>query len=701
MADPDAPIFYLRTLGHPALSDRSGQPIKLRTRKALLLLACLASDPDRAWPRERLASLLWGDRQDEQARNSLRTALSDIRQVAGDNALDGDGTTVRLKNSAVETDLDQLRHLGASEEIRDAGPLEAIYGGDFLADSDDVIDSPEWLQGMRSRARDLAMLVMERTVESLASAGRVEQAIQRARELLSLDPLRESSHRRLMRLYADSGERSKAVAQYQACRQLFQRELGVEPSDETRHLADEIAVLGDKALSTLKAIVQEPTNLSLTLIGSSGHGSISIGILPFVNMSGDAEQDYFAEGISEDITIDLSKIGDLSVAAPGSTRMYRATTLSPSRIAAEIGVDYVLTGSVRRSDKMVRIATSLVDGRSNRQIWGERYDRELVNIFDVQTDIAASVASAVRSTVSPAAIVHTAIRGTANLEAHEHYLRGRALLKEMSRRSVELSKSSFERAIAADRQYALAYAGVAESTTMLAWHYDAALPLLEQAGEYCEVALRLDPGLAEAHCSLGRLHSTNLQLEDAEAAFDRAIAISPTLAEAHLYRGLMRLTAGHSGDAIAPLRRALELARQDLHSGMMLMGCQRALGLNQERNETAKWVWSVAQRRMSLNPYDDQAAYVGAFALEFLGNRRDAIRWANVAAAFGIEDPRSTYNIACLFSVMGEVDQALQFLRKTLALGVPQIKRNWIRYHDPDWNEFRDTSGFLAVFRDI
>jgi adenylate cyclase len=273
-------------------------------------------------------------------------------------------------------------------------------------------------------------------------------------------------------------------------------------------------------------------------------------------------------------------------------------------------------------------------------------------------------------------------------------LRGRALLKEMSRRSVELSKSSFERAIAADRRYALAYAGLAESITMLGWHYEAARPLLDQANDYCQTALQLDPGLAEAHCSLGRFHSSFLRFDEAEAAFDRAIEISPTLAEAHLYRALMRLTVGRASDAIDPMRRAFE-------TGMMLMNCQGAIGLHEERKTTAKWVWSIAQRRMNLNPYDDQAAYVGAFALDVLSNKQDAIRWANVAAAFGVEDPRSTYNIACLFAVLGDFDEALEFLRKTLALGVPQNKRNWIRYHDPDWKQLRETSRFQEVFQEV
>lgn len=699
--DPGARTFFLRTLGHLALSDAGGHAVQLRTRKALLLLACLASSPEEAWSRERLAALLWADRQDEQARNSLRTALSDIRRTLGTHALEVEGPTVRLGRSVVNSDLERLRRLDAAGGTCASGSLETIYGGEFLADAEDALDLPDWLSTMRARAREMAASVMERTVDDLAANGRSEQAISRARELLWLDPLRETSHRRLMHLYASSGERSKAIAQYQACRQLLQRELGIEPSNETRRLADEIAVVGEGAISTLNTIADEPAQMSFDMVSASGQEGISIGVLPFVNMSGDPEQDYFVEGISEDISIDLSKIGELAVAVPGSTRMYRATTLPPSAIASEIGVDYVLTGSVRRSNGMVRITASLVDGRSNRQVWGERYDRELVNIFDVQTDIAASVASAVNATVSPTTILHDAVRGTTSLEAHEHYMRGRALLKEMSRRSVELSKSSFERAIAADPQYALAHAGLAESITVLGWHYEVAPHLLDQAGVHCQAALRLDPGLAEAHCSLGRLHATFLRIEEAEAAFGSALDISPRLAEAHLYRALMHLSVGRGEDAIGPMRRAFELARQDLQTGMMLMDCQSAVHLREEQQTTAREVLSIARRRMNLNPYDEQAAYVGGFALAFLGNKREAIRWANVAAAFDIEDPRSTYNIACLFSVLDEAEPALKFLRRTLALGVPKVKRDWIRYHDPDWRSIRGTSGFLDVFEKV
>jgi len=195
------------------------------------------------------------------------------------------------------------------------------------------------------------------------------------------------------------------------------------------------------------------------------------------------------------------------------------------------------------------------------------------------------------------------------------------------------------------------------------------------------------------------VHSLFLRFDEAEAAFSRAIAISPSLHQAHLYCALMRLIFGRAGDAIEPMRLAFKFGSQDLHPGMMLMNCQGALRLDEERKATARLVWRLAQRRITLNPYDDQAAYVGAFALDILGQKTEAIRWARVAAGFNIEDARSTYNIACLFSVLGEVHDAISFLRKTLEFGVPEVKRNWILHHDSDWDKLRDTPAFRMLFQ--
>jgi len=694
----DETPFQLRTLGDVALVDRGGRTVKLRTRKSLLLLACLAAEPEQAWTRDRLAALFWADRQDEQARNSLRTALSDIRRALGADALLIEGAAVALAGAAVSSDVQRLRALAASSTATDA--LATYYGGDFLAGADDGGAAGGWITTLRTACRDMAAAILTRATAALAAGGEPDMAILRGRELLSLDPLSETSHRTLMRLYADSGERSKAIAQFQSCRQMLQHELGVEPSAETRQLADDIAITSAAALTDLRQIataVEGPARPALP--GSDeGDDAVSIAVLPFVNMSGDADQDYFAEGVSEDIVTDLSKVADLTVAAAGATRPYRAANMRPDEIAVELGVRYILEGSVRRSARDVRITTSLIDGRTNRQVWAERYDRELGSVFDVQSEIAANVARAVEREVAPLDPGQAVARGTSNPQAHEHYLRGRALLQEMTRRSVESSRQSFERAVDIDPGYALAFAGIAEAISMLGYHYDVDKTILQSAIAFSHRALELDPGLAEAHCSLARCSASGRDFGTAEAAFRQALAISPNLQQAHYYSGLMFLETDRPDRAQAALQRAIDLGGRDLQTGMMLINAQQAQDARADMQATAAWLLKLARRRLSLNPYDDQAAYVGATALNALGEASEARRWANIAAAYDIDDSRASYNIACLFVVLGDRDRALRWLEKTLALGVPPRKRIWIQRHDSDWVPLREDAGFKALF---
>jgi len=695
--------FYLRTLGELALIDETGMPVRLRTRKSLLLLACLTSRSDEACTREWLAGVIWSDRGDEQARNSLRGALSDIRRVVGASAIVTDGGSVRISRKAITSDLDALRRLAESNDAEDPGALRKFYAGDFLTDIYDEILASDWLGSVRAEARELATSILERVTEHLADTGQSKIAILRARELLSLDPLSENSHRRLMLLYNSCGERSKAIAQFNSCRELLRHELGVEPSDETQQVADHIALRDETVLPNLKEITsrnqpgQAGANRASFNNTQRRIQTGSIAVLPFVNMSGDAGQDYFAEGFSEDIVTDLAKVEGLSISAAGSTRMYRATTMRPDEIAGELGVQYLLEGSVRRSEELVRITISLIDGGNNRQVWGERFDRKITRIFDVQAEISTNVARAVQSKVSPESIEKSVKRGTTSVEAHERYLQGRALIKDMTRSGVELAKTFFEQAIEIDGEYALAYAGLAESFSMLGWHYEADKMLLEKAIVYAQKALHIDPGLAEAHCSLGRCNSLFLKVSQAEGDFQRAIDISPNLQEAYLYRALMYLTAGRPEDAIKPLRQALRLDEQDLHTGMMLMNCEQALNADVELAGTAGRVLELAKRRMGLNPYDDQAAYVGAMALGHVGELSEALRWAQIAASYDIDDPRWAYNVACLFAILGETEPALRFLKKTIELGVPKAKLDWIRHHDIDWVNLRGNPRFNGI----
>lgn len=699
------PTYLLQTLGKPLLLDQSNNPVKLRSRKSLLLLACLATQPDQPFSREWLACTLWDGRPEEQARNSLRTALSDIRRVMGKNVILADLRSVSLNSSRVSSDIQQLQRFAKAKFSPNIGALSSFYGGGFLSGEDDLIAAPEWLASLRAMTQEAASHILATAVDQLAQNGNLDVAIKRARELLSLDTFSEKHHRRLMRLYAKSGERSKAISQFQSCRELLRLELAVDPSEETQQLADSIATKNKTEIAGLRAITaglsfdhsRDVLRSISTKLGDND--SIRIAVLPFLNMTGDADQDYFVDGFAEDIIFDLTKFADLSVASASATRMYRATTLAPKQIAEELGVIYLLEGRVRKLGEVVSVSVNLVDGRTNNQIWGNRFSFELAKIFNVQTEISTCIVKAVQGKNSSFHSVPLSTGVTTNIEAHEHYLRGRSLLKQMTRKSVELSKSCFDKALEIDTGYALAFACRAESIIMLGSHYEVENSLLQSAFDDCQIALNINPNLAEAHCSAGRCHSLFSRTELAEASFYKAITLSPALPETHFYLGLMHMTLGRYADALTPLLDAFKLGSQDLQAGMMLMNCQLGLNLMQEQRETAYAVLNLAYRRIALNAYDDQATYVGGVALLALGQTEEALAWANVAASFDIADPRSTYNIACLFANLGKTKVALQFLKTTLVLGVPRVKLKWIREHDSDWNGIRNLVEFKEIVK--
>lgn len=691
--------YKLRTLGDLSLLDAAGNGVKLRTRKDLLILACLAAEPGQRLTRDRLAVLLWPDRGEEQARNSLRTALSGIRAVLGADALESSGDHLVLSSAIVKSDIAGLRRRADGEERDDGAPLSDFHGGEFLA-GEDLDGGDGWLAARRAEFPDMAFAILSRRIDKLHAAGEFARAVADARDLLSLDPFREESHRRLMRLYAENGERSRAIAQFRNCRAILRAELDVEPSAETSALADEIALSGQSPAAALHRLSADAAAESRTrnMAGPSPAADSSIAVLPFTNLSGDAEQDFLAAGIAEDIVTDLSRVPDLSVTSTGSTAVYRNAVVRPDEVAAQLGVRYLLEGSLRRSAETIRVTAKLVEGSSNRLLWAERYDRAMIEMFELQSEIAESVASALQLRLSSAAEGAMGARGTASVEAHEHYLRGRAYLKEMTRRSVDLSRRSFGNAIALDPAYALAHAGMAESLTMLGFHYQLADAELDEAAAYGHKALQLDPGLAEAHCSLGRYHSIFLRHDEADAAFLRAIEIAPGLQEAHVYRGGMYMNLGRHEEGCGCFRRAYEIDPRDLHTCMMLLSSLEATGRSDEARAIAREVHALTRTRIGLNPYDDRAVYVGAMALVALGDTAEARRWAGTAAAFEIDDPRTTYNIACLFGLLGERDDAIRFLERTLSLGVSTHKMAWMRDQDPDFSAMRDDPAFRSVF---
>ena len=296
----------------------------------------------------------------------------------------------------------------------------------------------------------------------------------------------------------------------------------------------------------------------------------SIAVLPFDNLSGDPEQQYFSDGIAEDIITDLSKVSGLFVIARNSSFTYRGKAVGVQEVTRELAVRYVLEGSVRKAGNRMRIAAQLIDGTTGGHLWAERYDRDLTDIFAVQDEVTREIVTALALKLNKGEQRRIAHKGTDNLDAYDHYLRGRQLVFQRSRTGVEEARPLLERAIDLDPEFAQAYAMLA-LTYLLDhvndWH-DAGGKSLEKAHELAQMAVARDDDAADAHWALGWTFLQRRQHDRAMAEARRALFCEPNLALAHGLLGQVLYYSGRSAEALHPLASALRLDPnndQDLH----------------------------------------------------------------------------------------------------------------------------------------
>jgi DNA-binding SARP family transcriptional activator len=374
----------LKVFGEFALLDGSGKAMTLPTRKTRALLAYLAVNADRPAPRSRLMALLWGDRGEQQARHSLNQALGTLRKLAsnqGETLLDSDNDSVALRGDSVDVDLIRFQALRISD------PAQAcdFYKGPFLdglSISETAFD--EWLTATRAELQNLVCDTLERAADSAASDGNIESAIELAQQLTKLDPLREDAHRRLMQLLFDNGDRAGAMRQYQACMETLKKELNVGPDAATNALFDTVR-------ADLPTLRPSPTTNDM----SSGQNRSLIAILPFKNLSGEADLDVLADGLVEDTIAGLERFHVVSVISSTSSSRYRDERPNARVIGAELGAAYLLEGSVRKARNLVRITAQLIDAAIDQNLWAQRYDRPLENPFDLQDEVSTGIIAAI------------------------------------------------------------------------------------------------------------------------------------------------------------------------------------------------------------------------------------------------------------------------------------------------------------------
>ncbi|ACP26558.1 adenylate cyclase 3 [Sinorhizobium fredii NGR234] len=436
---------------------------------------------------------------------------------------------------------------------------------------------------------------------------------------------------------------------------------------------------------------QEPEASDATL--ETGY-ELSIGVLPFTNMSHDPEQEYFSDGITEDIITDLSKISRLHVVARNTVFTYKGKAVKVKQIAQELGVRFILEGSVRKVGERVRITGQLIDAHTGGHLWADRYDRDLTDIFAIQDEITHAIVDQLRIKLLPEEKKAIESDPTTSVEAYTYYLRGRQFSHTWTRPYLLLARRMFLKAVELDANYARAYAGIAECECAIRDWHEKDFPL-ESIFDMSAKALALDPNLAEAHASRGLALTHNGQTEEAGREFRQALALSPSLYEANLYYGRFLFAQGRFQEAVQFFKRAAEIRPDDYFSPIHLLNCYLSLGVDSERQRWARIGIERAKAALERHPENASPAHRGALALAHLGEGDRAKEWAARALAIDPDDIVAQYNAACVHSLLGENERALDLLEAV----VPQSSSYhllWFK-QDSDLDPIRDHPRFRAL----
>jgi TolB-like protein/DNA-binding SARP family transcriptional activator/Tfp pilus assembly protein PilF len=676
--------------------------IALPSRKAQALLAYLALPAGRPHRRDKLASLLWADRGDTAARHNLRQALSLIAKAirpASKNAAAMVSSADRIAIDPAAFDVDAARLEGLVHDASPEALLEAVKlcHGDLL-DGLNLQAEPfeEWLTTQRSRFRELAVQAHRLLLEHQISCDNHEAAIMTALRLLALDATDEDAHRKLMQLYLAQGRKDAALRQFQICVDTLQRELGLAPDAETRALHRSIA----QARSDL-ASQSRPRGPVDGPSPETPDESMrpAIAVLPFANMSGDPEQEYFADGLTEDIMTDLARLSTLFVVARNTTFALKGKAVRIPQTAKELSVGYVLEGSVRKVGDRVRITAQLVDGRTGGHLWAQRYDRRLDDIFGLQDEISRNIVDALTAQLQPGTLTGRATRSTTTPEAYEYYLKGRSFFLRglWGRRTLTVARQMFAKTAETDPNYARAYAGQAYCECYLLWLGDRTASL-EAATDNIARALELAPDAPETHAAKGLVLWAAGRYGEAKEPFERALALGPSLFEAHLFGGRNCRVQGQHERAASLFERAADLQPNDFKSLGLAADAYRSLGRREEMLSAARRGAARIAIEVSEHPDNAHALAFGAGLLAELGDDARAEDWATRAISIDPVDPTLKYNLACTYIALAKPELALEWLQRIAAESA--ASRRWLGAwmdHDSSIDALRDHPRFGAL----
>ncbi len=688
------PAFQLKLLGGFAAHGPRGELLEIVGQKDRALLAYLALSPGVSHGRDKLAALLWSDHGERQARDSLKQCLLRLRRALAavqPDAVAGDRQTVAFQPDDIEVDAVRFAQLATTSDGLDQAV--DLFQGDLLDGlSVRAAAFEDWLLVERQRLRQLAIDALTQSLAHAQAAGLRDSVAARARRLLSLDPLQEGACRALMQLHADRSERAQALKLFETFRDRLQQELSVKPELDTLRLYDAIRL--QRAGTPLSLPVPETL---LAPAPTEQSAKPSIAVLPFQAASDDPEPEEFADGLTEAIIIDLSQVSGLFTAARHSVFALKGQPLDIARIARELNVRYVISGSVRQAGDRLRITAQLIDSGTSGHVWGMRYDRSLSDIFALQDEISKTIADVLKVQLLPAEVESIASRSTSSSAAYEYFLRGRSFyLRGLDKRCLRIARDMYAKAVEIDPGYARAHAGIAicdgyltMSDPRMSW----ATALRES-----EHALELEPNLAEAHAARGLALNGAGRLKDAALAFQQALELNPNLFEACFFWGEVCQLQNQSEQAVALFQRAAELRPNDYRSLGFLATAYKIIGDQDQAMAASRRCFERVEAAVKLHPDNAGALAFGAIALAELGQTQQAEDWATRAIMIGPDDHLVQYNVACAQVLLGNADAAVTHLESAFAAS-PDFRRwlaEWLA-HDADFDPLRGHPRFQAL----
>ncbi len=419
----------------------------------------------------------------------------------------------------------------------------------------------------------------------------------------------------------------------------------------------------------------------------------SVAVLPFTNMSNDPDNEYFTDGMAEEIINALNKVQSLRVAARTSSFAFKGKNEDVGEIGRKLKVSTVLEGSVRKMGNRLRITAQLVNVADGYHLWSERYDREMEDVFAIQDDISQAIVKALKVILSEGEKKQIEKVRAENVAAYDYYLRGRQYY-QIHRKSLEYARQMFSRAVETDPEYARAYAGVADSCSLLYMYFDARDYNLRQADAASAKALELEPELAEAHVARGLAVSLSKRFREAEELFETAMKLDPKLFEAAYWYGRALMSEGRMAEAARMFERASSLRPEDYQAPSFLAQAYNSMGREEESNVANRRSIRLMEERLELNPSDARAANLLAATFANLGETEKAIDYAERSLAIDPDDAMLLYNIACTYALLGRADEAIGYIERAVDKGFGH--KEWLD-HDPDLNPLRGNPRFETI----